>query len=104
MPMFVLHRRGLRLDGSHPTILSGYGASSQMTTPWFGEGAVVTLELGMVIAIPSLRGGGEFGRARYEAATLERKQTTFDDFIAAAEYLIEEGYTSPEKLAMFPFC
>ena len=100
VPMFVLHRRGLRLDGSHPTFLTGYGASSQLTLPGFGEWPVATLELGMVIAIPALRGGGEFGRAWYEAATLERKQTTFDDFIAAAEYLIKEGYTSPEKLAI----
>jgi prolyl oligopeptidase len=100
VPMFVLHRRGLRLDGSHPMLLAGYGASSQLTLPWFGEWPVATLELGMVIAIPALRGGGEFGRAWYEAAILERKQTTFDDFIAAAEYLIEQGYTSPEKLAI----
>lgn len=100
VPMFLLHRSGLRLDGSHPTILSGYGASSQLTLPWFNEWTVVALELGMVVAIPSLRGGGEFGRTWYEAATLERKQTSFDDFIAAAEYLIREGYTSPEKLAI----
>ncbi|MGK2960955.1 MAG: prolyl oligopeptidase family serine peptidase [Gemmatimonadaceae bacterium] len=99
-PMFLLHRRGLVPDGSHPAILVGYGASSQMTLPYFSEWAVVTLELGMVLAAPALRGGGEFGRAWYEAAILEKKQTTFDDFIAAAEYLIEEGYTSPDKLAI----
>jgi len=100
VPMFLLHRSGLRRDGSHPTILTGYGASSQLTLPWFGDWAVVVLDLGMVFAIPALRGGGEFGRSWYEAATLERKQTTYDDFIAAAEYLIREGYTSPDQLAI----
>ncbi len=100
VPMFVLHRRGLVRDGSHPAILVGYGASSQMTLPHFSEWAVLSLELGMVLAVPALRGGGEFGRAWYEAATLEKKQTTFDDFIAAAEYLIGEGYTSPGRLAI----
>ncbi len=100
VPMFLAHRRGLVLDGSHPTILSGYGASSQLSLPGFGEWAVAGLELGLVIASPALRGGGEFGREWYEAGTLERKQTTFDDFIAAAEYLIREKYTSSERLAI----
>ena len=100
VPMFLAHRRGLALDGSHPTILVGYGASSQLSLPFFDEWAVAALELGLVIALPALRGGGEFGRTWYEAGILERKQTTFDDFIAAAEYLIREGYTSPERLAI----
>ncbi len=100
VPMFLAHRRGLVLDGSHPTILSGYGASSQLSLPGFDEWAVAGLELGLVIASPALRGGGEFGRAWYEAGTLERKQTTFDDYIAAAEYLIREKYTSSERLAI----
>jgi prolyl oligopeptidase len=100
VPMFLLHRKRIALDGSHPTIMTGYGASSQMTLPYFDEWTLAALELGLVIAIPVLRGGGEFGRTWYEAATLERKQTTFDDFIAAADYLIREGYTSPEKLAI----
>jgi prolyl oligopeptidase len=100
VPMFVLHRRGLALDGSHPTFLVGYGASSQLTLPWFGDWSVAILELGMVVALPALRGGGELGRDWYEAGILERKQKSFDDFIAAAEYLIRERYTSPEKLAI----
>lgn len=100
VPMFLAHRKGLVLDGSHPTIIDGYGASSQLTAPISGDWAVALLELGVVIASPALRGGGEFGRAWYEAGTLERKQTTFDDYIAAAEYLISEKYTSSDKLAI----
>ena len=100
VPMFLAHRRGLSLDGSSPAILSGYGASSSIEMPRFGPGAVALLELGFVLASPSLRGGGEFGRAWYEAGTLGRKHTTFDDFIAAAEYLVREGYTSASRLAI----
>jgi prolyl oligopeptidase len=100
VPMFLLHRRGMKLNGSHPAIMVGYGASSQLTMPFFNEWTLPLLELGLVIALPVLRGGGEFGRTWYEAAILERKQTTFDDFIAAAEYLMREGYTSREKLAI----
>lgn len=100
VPMFVAHRRGLVLDGSHATILSGYGASSSIETPNFGIGAIAPLELGFVLAAPAVRGGGEFGREWYEAAILGRKQTTFDDFIAAAEFLIREGYTSADRLAI----
>ncbi len=100
VPMFVAHRRGLRLDGSHPTVLTGYGASSSIELPNFGVGAIALLELGFVLAAPSLRGGGEFGRPWYEAAILGRKQTTFDDFIAAAEFLIREQYTTADRLAI----
>ena len=100
VPMFLAHRRGLVLDGSHPTVLFGYGASGQISHHASGPWAVASLELGLVLAIPALRGGGEFGRAWYEAGTLERKQTSFDDYIAAAEYLIREKYTSPEKLGI----
>lgn len=100
VPMFVLHRKGIRLDGSHPTLLYGYGASGTVRSPVYSKEILAWLELGGIYAAPSLRGGGEFGRAWYEAAILERKQKTFDDFIAAAEWLIAEGYTSPAKLAM----
>ena len=100
VPMFLAHRRGLVRDGSHPTILVGYGASSQVALPPSGEWTVAALELGAIIAIPALRGGGEFGREWYEAATLQRKQTSFDDFIAAAEYLIREKYTTAERLGI----
>ena len=100
VPMLVMHRRDLALDGSHPTMLFGYGASSQLVMPAYGEPALAWLELGGVVAAPALRGGGQFGRAWYEAAILDRKQVTFDDFIAAAEWLIAEGYTSPARLAI----
>jgi prolyl oligopeptidase len=100
VPMFVVHRRGMALNGANPALLVGYGASSQLTTPWLGDWGIVALELGMVVAMPVLRGGGELGRQWYEAAILEKKQTTFDDFIAAAEFLIRERYTSSEKLAI----
>lgn len=100
VPMFVLHRRDLKRDGSHPLLLIGYGASSASTRPEFAEHEIAWIEMGGMVAVPALRGGGEFGRAWYEAAILERKQTTFDDFIAAAEYLIGERYTSREKLVM----
>lgn len=100
VPMFLAHRRGLVPDGTHPVILSGYGGSADVAQPNFGPVALAMLETGFVLAGPSIRGGGEFGREWYEAAILERKQTTFDDFIAAAEYLIREKYTSPERLAI----
>jgi prolyl oligopeptidase len=100
VPMFLAHRRGLSRDGSHPTILQGYGASASIELPYFGPPAIALLEQGFVLAAPSLRGGGEFGRAWYEAATLGQKQTTFDDFIAAAEYLVRERYTAPDRLAI----
>lgn len=100
VPMFVLHRRGIAMDGSHPTVLAGYGASHQYMLPGYGEGLIAWVELGGIIALPSLRGGGEFGRTWYEAAILDRKQTTIDDFVAAAEWLIAEGFTSPARLGI----
>ena len=100
VPMFVVHRRGIVLDGSNPTLLYGYGASGQSMSPEYPPHFVAWLERGGVFAAPALRGGGEFGREWYEAATLARKQTSFDDFIAAAEWLIAEGYTSPARLAI----
>ena len=100
IPMFLVHRKGLVLDGSHPVLMYGYGASHDPSLPVFDESIQAWLELGGVYASPNLRGGGEFGRAWYEAATLERKQHTFDDFIAAAEWLIRERWTSPSRLAI----
>ncbi len=100
VPMFVLHRRGLVRDGSHPAVVIAYGASGTVMGPGYAENAIAALELGMVIAVPALRGGGEFGRGWYDAATLERKQNTFDDIIAAAEFLIAERYTSPERMGL----
>jgi len=100
VPMFIVHRRKIPLDGSHPVLMLGYGASGTVMLPWFAEDVLAWLEAGGIFAMPSLRGGGEFGREWYEAAILDRKQTTIDDFIAAAEWLIKSGYTKPERLAI----
>jgi prolyl oligopeptidase len=100
VPMFLAHRRGLSRDKSHPAVLVGYGASGTVMGPGYAENVIASLEMGMVVAVPALRGGGEFGRAWHDAATLERKQNTFDDFIAAADYLIAEGYTRADRLAI----
>jgi len=100
VPMFITHRKGLKLDGSNPTYLTGYGGFRIPMTPAFSVSSVVWLESGGVLAIPNLRGGGEFGEAWHLAGTKEHKQNVFDDFIAAAEYLVREGYTSPKKLAV----
>ncbi len=100
IPIFLVHRKDIVLDARNPTLLFGYGASGTSMSPSFDPEVLAWLELGGVYAMPSLRGGGEFGRAWYAAATLGRKQTTFDDFIAAAEFLIAERYTSPARLAI----
>ncbi|BCM93982.1 prolyl endopeptidase [Abditibacteriota bacterium] len=100
VPMFVTHRAGLKLDGSNPTYLTGYGGFNISLTPGFSTSVAMWLENGGVFAVPNLRGGGEFGEAWHEAGIKERKQNVFDDFIGAAEYLIAEGYTSSEKLAI----
>jgi prolyl oligopeptidase len=100
VPMFIVHKRGLDLDGSHPVVLHGYGASHTPNVPFYDETALAWLEAGGVYAVPNVRGGGAFGRDWWEAANLERKQRTFDDFIAAAEYLVREGWTNPDRLAI----
>jgi prolyl oligopeptidase len=100
VPMFVVHKKGLVLDGSHPTLLTGYGGFTASLTPGFSANAAVWAESGGVYVVANLRGGGEFGDAWHQAGMLENKQNTFDDFIAAAEHLIAEGYTRPEKLAI----
>ncbi|MBZ0090212.1 MAG: prolyl oligopeptidase family serine peptidase, partial [Thermoanaerobaculia bacterium] len=97
--MFVVHRKGLELDGARPTILYGYGGFNVSETPTFQATLFPWLEDGGVYALPNLRGGGEYGDEWHEAGTLERKQNTFDDFIAAAEWLIANRYTKPERLA-----
>ncbi len=98
--MFIVHREGLQHDGSNPTLLGGYGGFDVSMRPRFSTSALVWLEAGGVYAIPNLRGGGEYGREWHEAGMLGNKQNVFDDFIAAAEYLIAQGYTSDEKLAI----
>jgi prolyl oligopeptidase len=100
VPMFIVAKKGLKLDGSNPTFLYGYGGFNISLTPAFSVGRIVWLEMGGVYAMPNLRGGGEYGRAWHESGMKDKKQNVFDDFIAAAEYLIEQKYTSREKLAI----
>lgn len=99
VPMFLVHKKGLKLDGGNPTLLSGYGGFNVSLTPAFSPTIAVWVERGGVYAQPNLRGGGEFGEAWHRAGMLDKKQNVFDDFYAAAEWLIREGYTRPSKLA-----
>jgi prolyl oligopeptidase len=100
VPMFIVHRKGLRLDGKNPTLLYAYGGFNISETPWFSVPRIILLENNGVFALASLRGGGEYGENWHKAGMLLNKQNVFDDFIAAAETLIREKYTSPEKLAI----
>jgi len=100
IPMFIVYKDGIALDGSNPTLLYGYGGFNISLTPYFSISRCVWLEQGGVVAIPNIRGGGEYGEDWHKAGTLMKKQNVFDDFIAAAEYLIDEKYTSPERLAI----
>jgi prolyl oligopeptidase len=100
VPMFLVYRKGLALDGSHPTLLYGYGGFDIPLTPTFSVSRIAWLELGGVYAVANLRGGGEYGKAWYDAGRLERKQNVFDDFIAAAEWLVAHRYTVPRLLAV----
>ena len=100
VPMFLVHKKGLKLDGSNPTLLYGYGGFSISLTPSFSVSRVAWLEMGGVYALANLRGGGEYGEDWHLAGTKLRKQNVFDDFIGAAEWLIANNYTSPAKLAI----
>jgi prolyl oligopeptidase len=100
VPMAIVHKKGLSLDGKNPTILYGYGGFNVSQTPGFAVSTVAWLEMGGVYAVANLRGGGEYGRAWHEAGMNGQKQNVFDDFLAAAEWLIAQKYTSPEKLAI----
>jgi len=98
--MFVTHKKGLEKDGARPTLLYGYGGFNISLTPGFSLSRLPILENGGIYAVANLRGGGEYGKEWHKAGTKERKQNVFDDFQAAAEFLIKEGYTSSEKLAI----
>lgn len=100
VPMFIVHKKGLKLDGNNPTILNGYGGFNISMTPGFSATNFHWFENGGVFALPNLRGGGEFGEAWHRSGMLESKQNVFDDFIAAAEHLIERGYTNPGRLGI----
>jgi prolyl oligopeptidase len=100
VPMFLVHKRGLKLDGNAPVYLYGYGGFNISLTPSFSVGNLPWLEMGGVLAVANIRGGGEYGQAWHEAGIKECKQTVFDDFIAAAEWLLAQGYTRPARLAI----
>jgi prolyl oligopeptidase len=99
-PMYVIHRSGIELDGTHPTILNGYGGFTSNIKPGFSAYRQAWLDAGGVFAVATLRGGTEFGEAWHQDGMLENKQHVFDDFIAAAEALIEAGFTNPDRLAI----
>ncbi|HUV29763.1 MAG TPA: prolyl oligopeptidase family serine peptidase [Acidobacteriota bacterium] len=100
LPMFVVHRSGLALDGSNPVLMTGYGGFNHSMTPWFSPTGLVWAEHGGVYVVTNLRGGGEFGETWHRAGMFESKQNTFDDFTAAAEWLMHNGYTSADRLAI----
>ncbi|MEM1449180.1 MAG: prolyl oligopeptidase family serine peptidase [Planctomycetota bacterium] len=101
VPMFLTYRKGLERDGSHPTLLYGYGGFNISMRPGFSPANAAWLDMGGVYAVACLRGGGEYGREWHQAGTKERKQNVFDDFIAAAEHLVDTGVTRPERLGIF---
>jgi prolyl oligopeptidase len=100
VPMFIVHKKGLALDGKNPTFLTAYGGFNISLTPAFSAANIILLENGGVFAEANLRGGGEYGEAWHKAGMFDKKQNVFDDFIAAAEYLVQEKYTSKERLAI----
>lgn len=100
IPMFIVHRKNLVLDGSHPLYLHGYGGFNSSSTPDFETSLIILLENGVIYAEANIRGGSEYGEEWHKAGMLLKKQNVFDDFIAAAEYLIREKYTTKDKLAI----
>jgi len=100
IPMFLAHAKGLKLDGSHPTLLTGYGGFNISSTPGFNAFAAAWISHGGVYALANLRGGGEFGEAWHHAGMLGKKQNVFDDFIAAGEWLVKNKYTTSQRLAI----
>lgn len=100
VPMFLVFKKGLVQDGRNPVFLTGYGGFNISELPSFSPARIVLLENGVIFALPNLRGGGEYGEAWHKAGMLLDKQNVFDDFIAAAEHLVAEKYTAPEKIAI----
>ncbi len=100
VPMFIVHKKGIAMDGTNPTLLYGYGGFNISMTPGFSAARLAWLEQGGVYAMACIRGGGEYGEKWHRAGTKLQKQNVFDDFIAAGEYLVSEKYTSPAKLAV----
>jgi prolyl oligopeptidase len=100
VPMFLMYRKGLQRNGTSPTYLTGYGGFTSSMLPSFSSRAISWAEQGGIYAVANLRGGGEFGESWHRAGMLDRKQTTFDDFIAAGEFLIRERYTSSQHLGI----
>ena len=100
VPMFLVHKKGLILKGNHPTLLYGYGGFNVSITPHYNPNYALWIESGGIYAVANIRGGGEFGKEWHRGGILENKQNAIDDFITAAEWLIENRYTNPEKLAI----
>ena len=101
VPMFISHRKDIEIDGNTPTMLYGYGGFNISLTPGFSITRLAWMEMGGIYAVANMRGGGEYGEEWHKAGTRLQKQNVFDDFIAAAEYLIEERYTNPSRLSIF---
>jgi prolyl oligopeptidase len=100
VPMFLVHRKGLVADGTNPVLMYGYGGFNVSTTPNFNALRLALLERGFIYASVNMRGGGEYGEAWHDAGTKTNKQNVFDDFIAAAEWLIDQQYSTPSRMAM----
>ncbi|XP_048469072.1 prolyl endopeptidase-like [Rhincodon typus] len=101
IPMFIVHKKGIKRDGSHPVFLHGYGGFNHSLTPYYNVAYLIFVRhLGGILAVANIRGGGEYGENWHQAGILGKKQNCFDDFQSAAEYLIQEGYTRKEKLTI----
>jgi len=100
VPMFIVHKKGIKLDGNNPTLLYGYGGFNINQTPGFSVARLPWLEMGGVYAVANIRGGAEYGKSWWANGARLKKQNTFDDFIAAGEWLIANNYTSNKKLAI----